>query len=165
MAGRACTVCQHPAREDIDRALVAGAPLRRLSAEFGLSLQALHRHKSGHLVAALVAAQKAQEVARADDLLSQVRYLQERALEILDRAEAARDYKTALQSIREARGCIELLAELTHQLERRPEINILMSPEWWRIRTAMLEALEPYPEARIAVAQRLWELGDGNGAG
>ncbi len=161
---RACTVCQHPAREDIDRALVAAGPLQRLAAEFGLSRHALYRHKHAHIPAALAKAQEAKDLLQSDDLFAQVRWLHRKALQILQQAETARDYRTALLGIREARGCLELLAELEQLLDRRPVVNILLSPEWIKIRAVLMDALEPYPEVRAVVATRLWELTDGTNA-
>ncbi len=38
-----CTVCNHPERPEIDRALLHGQPLRRLAAQYGLSPSALSR--------------------------------------------------------------------------------------------------------------------------
>jgi hypothetical protein len=35
---------------------------------------------------------------------------------------------------------------------------VLLSAEWVTVRTAMMEALGRYPEARVAVAERLAEL-------
>jgi len=162
---RVCTVCQHPSRGDIDRALLDGEPLRNIAERFRLSTTALHRHKADHLSPTLAKAREAEEVSRADDLLAQVRDLQGRALRILSVAEGEGDLKTALQGIREARGCLELLAELTQQLDRRPQLNVLLAPEWQAVRSVLLAALGPYPEARAAVASRLLELEAGNGHG
>jgi uncharacterized protein YjgD (DUF1641 family) len=103
-------------------------------------------------------AQAAEEVAQADTLLEQVGDLQERALDILDKAEEAGELRTALGAIREARGNLELLAKLLGELDERPVTNILVSAEWVSVRTAMMEALDPYPQARVAVAGRLSEL-------
>jgi len=128
-----------------------------------LSVTALHRHKSDHLAPTLVKAREAEEVSRADDLLAQVQQLQAKALDLLRKAEAQGDLRTALQGIREARGCLELLAELTQQLDRRPQVNVLLAPEWQAVRSVLLAALLPYPEARSAVASRLLELEAGNG--
>ena len=50
---------------------------------------------------------------------------------------------------------IELLAKLTGELDDKPEVNIVLSPQWLTIRGAILEALEPFPEARVAVGARL----------
>ncbi|MBD0328067.1 MAG: hypothetical protein ICV68_16705, partial [Pyrinomonadaceae bacterium] len=111
-----------------------------------------------HLPTHLLKAKDAEEVARADDLLEQVRYLQGHALDILERAENAGDLRTALAAISQARGNLELLGKLAGELTDSPQVNILILPEWTRIRTALLEALAPYPEARAPVAERLLEL-------
>jgi hypothetical protein len=86
---RTCTVCAHPGREAIDRALLSGGSNRCIAAHHAVSEQAVRRHKADHLPAALAKAHEAEEVSRADDLLSQVRDLQGRALAILEKAEAA----------------------------------------------------------------------------
>src|SRR5215216_1914980 len=88
---RRCTVCDHPERHSIDEALVIGAPYRSVAKRFDLSESAVYRHKTEHLPAQLLRAREAEEVARADDLLEQVRHLQTHALDILERAEKAGD--------------------------------------------------------------------------
>jgi hypothetical protein len=120
----------------------------------------VRRHKGKHLPAKLVMAQAAEEVAEADTLLGQVKGLQARAYAVLDKAEEAGELRTALSAIREARGNLELLAKLLGDLDERPVTNVLVSAEWVTVRTAMMEALSPYPQARLAVAERLSELGD-----
>ena len=155
---RSCTVCNHPDREKIDRALVGGEANTQLSSLFAVSEQALRRHKGSHLPARLVMAEKAEEVAQADDLLTQMQDLQRRTLAILEAAESTNQHRTALSAIREARSNLELLAKLLGELDERPLTNILVSAEWVSVRTAMMEALGPYQQARIAVAERLSEL-------
>ena len=44
-----CTTCAHPELEQIDRALLANEPLRRIGARFDLSPSALSRHRRNHL--------------------------------------------------------------------------------------------------------------------
>ncbi len=154
---RRCTVCDHSERYSIDEALIA-TPYRSVAKRFGLSESAVYRHKTEHLPAHLLKAKEAEEVAQADDLLEQVRYLQAHALDILGRAENAGDLRTALAAISQARGNLELLGKLAGELTDSPQVNILVLPEWTRIRTVLLEALAPYPEARASVAGRLLEL-------
>ncbi|MCG0276725.1 MAG: hypothetical protein L5655_11355, partial [Thermosediminibacteraceae bacterium] len=84
--------------------------------------------------------------------------LRDRALRILEKAEQAGKLKTALDGIKEARECLELLAKLQGELAQEGTINITISPEWLEIRTIILKALEPYPEARIRLAQALKEV-------
>ena len=157
---RACTICTHPGLDAINRALVEGAPNRRIASQYDVTERAVRNHKSGHLPATLAKAQEAEEVARADDLLSDVRDLQTRALAILDKAEGSGDLRTALGAIREARGNLELLAKLLGELDERP-VNVLISPEWLELRTVIVGALEPYSEARGAVLKALEGGGDG----
>jgi hypothetical protein len=158
---RSCTVCTHEARAEIDRALVAGETFRHIAARFDTSTGALQRHKADHLPVKLAKAQEAEEVAQADDLLGQVRDLQGRALAILGKAEEAGELRTALSAIREARGNLELLAKLLGELDDRPQVNVLVSPEWLELRTVIVGALEPHAEAQRAVLGALGGVGDG----
>jgi hypothetical protein len=154
-----CTICRHAEREAIDAALLTAEPLRIIAARFGTSATALHRHKAAHLPTRLALAQGAQEAAHGDDLLAQVRELQGKALAILAKAEAAGQLNVALQGVREARGCLELLARLLGELqEAAPTVNVLVMPEYLATRTRLLLALEPYPDARLAAAAAMQEV-------
>lgn len=51
---RRCTICDHPTREAIDQALVAGQPLRDIAGHYRLSKSALARHKESHAPPALI---------------------------------------------------------------------------------------------------------------
>ena len=104
----------------------------------------------------MIKAQQAREVAQADSLLDQVRSLQAKALGILDKAEKAGDLRTALAGVREARGCLELLAEMEGKISRQP-VGILLAPEWLELRVQILTALNPHPEARQAVIEAIGE--------
>jgi hypothetical protein len=152
---RTCTICEHPEREAIERALVGDSSNLSVSSLFGVSESAARRHKANHLPAKLVMARAAEEVAQADNLLDQVRDLQGRAYGILDKAEAADDLRTALGAIREARGNLELLAKLLGELDERPVVNLNVSPEWLELRAVIVTALEPYSEARRSVLRAL----------
>jgi hypothetical protein len=158
---RRCTVCDHSERHSIHEALVTGAPYRSVAKRFRLSESAVYRHKVEHLPAHLLKAREAEELARADDLLEQVRELQTHALDILERAEETGDLRTALAAISQARGNLELLGKLAGELDERPVVNLLISTEWATIRAALMDALSPYPEARPAVSGRLLELESG----
>ncbi len=153
---RVCTVCTHPQRSAIDKALVGGAAFRHIASQFGTSTTALQRHKADHLPAAVATAHEAESVAQADDLLRQLRGLHSKAVSLLLAAERAGDLRTALAGVREARTCLEVLLEVEGELDRRPQVNILVSnPEWLAVRTAIMDALQSHPEARLAVVTAL----------
>lgn len=156
---RRCTVCDHPEVGAINQALVAGEPYRTVANRYeSLSQASVQRHERNHLPSTLVKAQEAGEVARADDLLAQVRGLQTRTLAILQAAEDTRQHRTALSAIKEARSNLELLGKLAGELDDSPTVNVLLSPQWLQVRTAIVEVLSPYPDARSAVAGKLLEL-------
>lgn len=152
---RTCSTCSHPDRTTIDSSLVAGEAFRNIAERFGLSATGVFRHKADHVPTALARAQEAVDVVQAGDLLGQVQSLQARTMTILSTAEKAGDLRTALMAIREARTTLELLLEVEGELDRRPQIAVMVTPEWVRVRTALLQALMPFPDARAAVAGRL----------
>lgn len=155
---RMCTVCAHAERAAIDRAMVARNAIPALSREYSLSEDALSRHKAIHLPLILVKAEAVREVARADDLLLQANRLYTNAVEIMDAARGAGDGDLALKAIGAAGRILALLGELLGELDRRPVVNLLLAPEWLQVRAVLLEALQPHPEARTAVSERLAAL-------
>ena len=159
---RSCTICTHPQREAIDAALAVGEPNRRIAAQYGLSEASVRRHKAEHLPAHLTQAQQAQDVAQADDLLAQLEALRRDAGRIGAKAERVSEFSPALLACREQARIIELLLKVAGELAEGPTVNILVSPEWVALRTVLLQALGPYPEARAAAARALLEAGDGH---
>lgn len=155
---RVCSVCTSDNRSLIDKALVAGKPLRTIADRWSVSKTALIRHKADHLPASLVEADKAQKVANADDLLANVCKLQTRAERIFRKAEKQDDHRVALSAIRELRSTLELMAKLLGELKTTASVNVLVSPEYQSVRTAIMEALAPYPKARVRVAKALQDL-------
>jgi hypothetical protein len=128
---RTCTVCNHENRQAIEESLLAGESFRNIAKQFKASSTALFRHKTEHLPQALQKAHEAEEILRADSLLSYAQKLRERmerlheqAEDILNQAKHAKDLRTALAAIREvanvnreARGNAILLGRLSGELE------------------------------------------------
>jgi hypothetical protein len=50
---------------------------------------------------------------------------------------------------------LELIAKLIGQLDDRPVVNVLITPEWQKLRAVIIEALMDEPSARIKVAAAL----------
>jgi len=161
---RPCSICAHKQRAEIEEAMINRVSYRDIAKRFSLSSAAVSRHKD-HIIKALTQAREARDVARADGLLLQVQDLQGRALNILTTAEEAEDFKTALGAIREARGCLELLAKLTGELRLEGTINILISPEWIELRAVIIDTLKPYPGIQAELARHLAEVEEVNNAG
>jgi hypothetical protein len=99
-----------------------------------------------------VKAQEAEEVRQALDVLQQLRTINAAALTVLRDARAASDGDLALKAIDRIHKQIELQAKLLGDLDERPVVNVLLSPEWAQLRGQLVAALAPFPEARVAVA-------------
>lgn len=156
---RVCTICTHAERPAIDMMLVNGTAFRNIAERFGTSATALTRHKSSHLPTTLAKAQEAEEVANADSLLDQIRSLQTATLRILKKAEEAGKFVPAIMAIKEARGNLELLAKMLGELDERPQVNIMASPQWVQIQAVIMDDLADDPARRIRLASRLAEIG------
>ncbi len=182
MPGRNCSVCTHEGRANIDRALVAGQTLRSVSLCYGMSATALFRHKSEHLPALLgeglrqrdvhaaetaaeAVRQEAREARQALDVVQQLKAINSATLQILMDAGEAGDPGTALRAIDRIQRQIELQAKLLGELDESPKVAVMLSPEWLQVRTTLLHALQPHPEAKFAVAGALARLDASNGHG
>jgi len=160
---RACTVCSHESRDAIEDAFIAGTPKRRIASHYGVSERAVRYHLREHLPALLALARDAAQASRADSLLDRIEALQSRTLAILEATEETHDHRVALAAIREARGNLELIGEVTKELNRTPTLNLSLHPEYIEARTLIVQALEPYPQAKGAVVRALESGSNGRG--
>ncbi len=149
---RQCSVCAHASLHAINTALVAGGSLRDIAGQFGLSKSAVERHQAEHLPKLLTQAKAEEGVAHALDVLQQLKTINAAALTVLRDARTAKDGDLALKAIDRIHRQIELQAKLLGDLDERPIVNVLLSPEWAQLRGQLVAALQPFPEARVAVA-------------
>jgi hypothetical protein len=152
---RSCTICSHPSRDAIEDAFIAGTPKRRIASHYGVSERAVRYHLREHLPALLALARDAAQASRADSLLDRIEALQSRTLAILEATEETHDHRVALAAIREARGNLELIGEVTKELDRTPTLNLHLNPEWLELRAVIVGALDAHPDARGAVLRAL----------
>ena len=154
---RTCSICGHEHRDAMEDAFVAGQAKRRIASQHGVSERAVRYHMREHLPALVALARDAERAARADTLLDRMEALQRQTLAILD---APEDQRTALAAIAQARRNLELVGELTKELDRAGTINVALNPEWLEIRGVIIAALEPHPTARDSVLRALEGVGN-----
>ena len=166
---RGCSICARPDVEQIDRDYRAGATFKTLHEQYGASVGALHRHTQ-HL--------KAQEAVLTGEVVSDMeptaealKMLYKRANELYNESKKKGDRLNAVRALKETRDILELTMKVTGELNNRPQIihnHLHVSPEWAHLRAVMLQALQPYPEARRALVEALegaeMALEDGNNA-
>jgi len=157
---RPCTICVRPDREQIDKDLVGGVPLRTIAkARKGITAGSLSRHRQRHVspaLAALVAAEVADDHSRSlVEILAGHLSTVDR---LLRTAEAQGSLQTALQAVREARGLIELTARMTGELDERPQtlvVNMRSTPQFRETRKIIMSALVKHPAALADVTAAL----------
>ncbi len=161
---RTCTVCAHPERGAIDKALASGEPAIVVAGRYlTLHQRAVQRHKDEHLPLRLVKAAEQEDVRQALDVVQQLRAINAASLQVLKDAREAGQGGLALAAVDRIQRQIELQAKLLGDLDERPQINVLVSPEWHQVRGLLLTTLQPYPDARAAVAGALVTLDSRNG--
>lgn len=154
---RVCTVCVHPERAAIDQAIVAGAGYRNIAKQFSIGYSSVSRHAAEHIAAQVKQVKTAQDVAQALDVVKQLKTINAISLAILSEARKAEDHDQALKAIDRIMKQLEFQAKLLGEIDT-PQINVLVSPEWQMVRSAIVQALSPFPDARIAVAMTLANL-------
>lgn len=122
---RRCTICTHPRREEIDRALVEGESFRNIAERFGVSLGALHRHRE-HVQDDVQQAIEAKAVRSGRSVLDRIRELNREARSLLEEARSKGRYAAAVQAIGAATRLLELEAKLLGELDERPHVNVQM---------------------------------------
>jgi hypothetical protein len=160
--GRICTICSHEERYEIEELLATRqSTYRAIALQYGVSKDAVARHVSGgHIGPLLVLAADAERAAQADTLLDRIEALQRRIEEFLSRVEHTDNYSATLGAFREMRSNLELIGEVTRELDRDGTINLALNPEWVEIRGVIVAALEPHPAARDSVLRALEGVGN-----
>jgi hypothetical protein len=100
---RTCLACSSPAREVIDKALIAGEPFRNIAERVSISPAALFRHKN-HVASAIGRAQAHHEERLGETLLDEMRRVQRKAWELLSKSEAEGDLRGSIVALREVRS-------------------------------------------------------------
>ena len=142
----------------MEDAFITGQAKRRIASQHGVTERAVRYHMREHLPALLALARDAERAARADTLLDRMEALQSQTLAILD---APEDQRTALAAIAQARRNLELIGEVTRELDRGT-INLELTVEWQEVKTVLVNTLASYPEAQQAVFNALEEAPNGN---
>jgi hypothetical protein len=173
-ASKPCSICTHDRRHQIEIGLVHRVPLRALAVRFQCSPDALHRHRHRHLTpqmaAAILVAQRSSASAveletlqrnEAEGLLAQLVSQRARLQQQSDLALDLGNASAAVACERAITSNLELVAKLLGQLVQRHEVthaNILISSDYLNLRSAIVRALQPFPDAARAVGEALHRL-------
>jgi hypothetical protein len=164
--GPRCTICNHTARPQIDLAIATGLSKRAIAQRFGVSHDAVWRHGQAHLTAEMRTALATKVLEREGDMR---RILLEEGTGVVEALKAIRgplfglflvaidsgDSKAAATLAARLHESLALAAKLTGELVPHAGVsitNILLSPDFQRLRAELMRALERHPEASAEVA-------------
>jgi hypothetical protein len=155
--GRSCTICAREDRDELERRLVAGEPVRQISRQAAVSRDALARHAASHLPATIGRLRDAGETLEGARVLNRLEALFAESRAVLATTRREGRHTISLGAIRELRATAELIARITGELDERPAVavSLVTSSEWIEVRSAIRRALEPYPDASRAVVEAL----------
>jgi hypothetical protein len=165
-AGLRCTICKHPARPQIDLAIATGLSKRAVAQRFGVSRDAVWRHGQAHLTAEMRAALATKLLQHEGDTR---RILLEEGAGVTEALKAIRgplfglvlaavdtgDNKAAAALSGRLHENLALVAKLTGELVPHAGTsitNILLAPDFQRLRAELIRVLTRYPEAQAEVA-------------
>jgi phosphotransferase system HPr-like phosphotransfer protein len=164
MAG-VCSTCTSSDKAAIEALIASGAGLSKLERQFGITRDALRRHRDRHMSMALTTlrAEQGHSVQIEATARDRVENLVAKLEALVERTDSERRESMLLQASRELRGAIELLARLSGEL--RPDmsvnvavVNLATSDEWQRTRAVILGRLRQHPEALADVLDGLRSL-------
>jgi hypothetical protein len=164
--GLRCTICHHSARPQIDLAIATGLSRRAIAQHFAVSPDALWRHNQAHLTAEMRCALATKLLQREGDVR---RILLEEGAGVVETLKAIRgplfglflvaidtgDSKAAAALAGRLHESLALSARLSGELVPHAGVsitNVLLSPDFLRLRGELLQVLQRYPEARDEVA-------------
>ena len=125
-----CTVCNHPQRQAIDRALLSrSATLAQLSQQHDLSQSALHRHKQ-HLLKKMLHTQNRFQDSLREGYLFILNTFLELVMRTAQTAGAEGNSRLVLQAARQGAGIIKFMAKLDVSLHPDTVYRLLASPQW-----------------------------------
>jgi hypothetical protein len=155
---RICTICRHARRHEIDRALVGGVAPQKVADQYRLTRTSVRRHQASHLkekIAKAAKSREARDVVEAVKLVEVAREMLAKLQSLAENAEQNKDIRGAVSAIGKIPDFLRILGEIEGRLQAHGVVNVTVTPEWSAIRTVILSALQPFPEAAGAVALAL----------
>ena len=167
--GRKSKIEAHPQSEEIIKRLASGEEYSDIVRDIpGLTWDDLDYYQKNKLpniiskskdLKALADEIEQADVHLGDTYLQLVIGLQKKALDALEQQNAKEDPKSWAMVSREARGYVELMGKALDRIREAPpaQITVINNPEWVELRTLIITALEPYPDARQAVVHAIYK--------
>jgi hypothetical protein len=162
-------ICDSEHRARVELALSKRVSYEKLSRKFGLSKDAIGRHRRNHMPPQLMAALQAYgrpttidlnelKSSESEGLLQHVASQRARLWSAIEVVEEIEDWNASARFHGQLTANLNLTAKILGEIEtgNRTTINqLIVSPEYLLLRQNLVRALAPYPEARRSVSEVL----------
>jgi hypothetical protein len=166
-----CHTCKHPRRVEMERLIARGASIPKVAEKFAVNSFALRRHMQSHvspearaeyLVGATADTLGELVIEENTSVLTHYAGIRSRLYRHLDAAGEANDRLNIDRLAGRLHENLHHVSRITGELQRSPLLvqqnNFLSHPDTARTIAAIVSAVAPFPEARIAVVQALRRL-------
>lgn len=124
---RVCTVCSHPKRNEIDKALAEPFTVkRRIARRYGLHPSAVERHALEHLPLRIAAAASNGSALSARNLLDRVTTQLDKLETLSASSFTSGDAETFLETAAQLRPTLELLGRVTREIQPESVVQVTL---------------------------------------
>jgi len=156
-----CVLCNADNRTSIEKAVATNKLSMTAAAKrLGCNRASISRHMRDHVSAKVLRAANSIEEAEGLDVLTQVVDSHKIVWNIIISAYRDGDLKTALAACDTETRQLKLAALVSGQLSEQPQVNVLLNPEFVKLKQILVKTLAPYPDARLKLSEVLTELND-----
>lgn len=150
---RICSICSHPKRDEIERAITSGGrSISKIAQDFGVNYDALYRHyKVGHIPVSIMTASENEESERGESLSDLARRTLRTMITIMDDALGEGDRKVALMAADRVEKYIRLLQDMGAEEGGK----ISDTEEWSQFVSVIGELQDTHPEIGAMITARL----------
>lgn len=167
MPANICTICSSPHRAELELRLARNVPLRLLAKQYGLNKDPLYHHRKSHMPARLIAKLKTRSLLPAEELeeqrieessglLGRLVWQRAKLYDLLENCEALDDPRACVLIHKTLLENFALTGKLLGEFVQHSSIvtaNLVVTPDYLKLRSGLLQALRRFPEARSAGAQ------------
>jgi hypothetical protein len=124
----------------------------------GCSKTAIQRHTGHHVSIKVTNAANVIEAREGLDVLNQVLDSHKIVWNIIVNAYENGDMRTVLAAVHTETRQLKLAALVSGQLNESPQMNIMLDAQYLELQTFIVNALEPFPKARLALSAALDQM-------
>lgn len=166
-----CKLCNSPQRGEIEKKLVTGGITQREAAKLiGAHHSSIQRHMRNHLQPSIrqlkeeiILSEHSNTAKSGLDVARQLELSHDKCVELFQEALRRGSIRDALRALEVEIKQLQLSAKIQGVCSDTPQINLLMQPEFIRLKQVVVENLAEHPEKLPLISAKFDEIVEGYG--